>query len=231
VNLPRPPCAALALAAFLLAAPAALPASPPDVDALLRSVQSFYRGTRGIEARFSQIMSSRTLGAPQEESGLLYLKPPGKMRWEYTRPKGKLAVADGTRLYLYLPEDRQVMVGTIKDLDTGAMVTRLLWGESVIGEDFRVDGPPSAEADGSFALHLKPKQPDFPYESLVVHIATDGSVPRIEMVDPLGNRMEYRFAEIRTGRSLPDKLFTYQIPRGVEIQMLTPQRSTSAPSP
>jgi outer membrane lipoprotein carrier protein len=230
VNPPLDVCAALALSGLFLAAPPS--AASVDARSLLDKVQSFYRGAKGIEARFVQQIDSRTLGSPQQEKGVLYLKPPGRMRWEYSQPKGKLAVADGTKVYLYLPEDRQVLVGTLADLDAGAMVTRLLWGESVLGEDFLVEGEPEPEPEGLFGLRLKPKSPDFPYASLTVHIAAkDGSVPRIEMVDPLGNRMEYRFAEIRTGRNLPDKLFTYQIPRGVEIQMLSPPRAAPRPSP
>src|SRR5262245_19666145 len=95
-----------------LAISAAHGESRPDLTAVVSRVHSFYRGSPGIVARFTQILASRTLASPQQESGTLYLKAPGKMRWEYSHPRGKLAVCDGSKVFLYLPEDREVLVGS-----------------------------------------------------------------------------------------------------------------------
>ena len=204
----------------------------PGLDALVRRVQSFYRNSAGIVANFTQTLESRTLAGPQEEAGTVYLKAPGKMRWEYSRPRGKLAVCDGKKVFLYLPEDRQVLVGAMEDLDAGALVTRLLLGSMPLDSQFRVEGEPEPDKGEIWSLRLSPKKPDFPYDSLTVEVVSqNGAIRRIGMLDPLGNHMEYRFDDIRVQKSLPEKLFTYQIPRGVEIQTFGGGRETASPSP
>src|SRR5262245_11690513 len=105
------------------AAPAPAAADPPPAE-MLRAIQSAYRESPGMVARFSQTVQSPSLPSPQREEGTLYLKPPGKMRWEYTRPKGKLAITDGVKATLYLPEDRAVLMGPVKDLEGSALTTR-----------------------------------------------------------------------------------------------------------
>ncbi|MCI0567359.1 MAG: hypothetical protein L0Z52_04095, partial [Acidobacteria bacterium] len=65
-----------------------------------------------------------------------------------------------------------------------------------------------------------------------VEVASEnGAIRRIGMLDPLGNRMEYRFDDVRVQKNLPQKLFTYQIPRGVEIQTFGGGREIAPPSP
>ncbi|MCI0567321.1 MAG: outer membrane lipoprotein carrier protein LolA, partial [Acidobacteria bacterium] len=124
------------LLAFPLASSSGRGEESPGLNALVRRVQSFYRDSAGIVANFTQTLESRTLAGPQEEAGTVYLKAPGKMRWEYSRPRGKLAVCDGSKAFLYLPEDRQVLVGAMEDLDAGALVTRLLLGETSLFSQF-----------------------------------------------------------------------------------------------
>ena len=202
------------------------------LTALVQRVQSFYRNSGGIVANFTQTLESRTLQSPQEEKGTMYLKAPGRMRWEYSQPRGKLAVCDGKKVFLYLPDDRQVLVGTLQDLDAGALVTRLLLGETSLSSQFKVEEEPEADGRDTRSLRLIPKAPDFPYESLTVEVWADrGAIRRIGMLDPLGNRMEYRFDDIRVRQSISEKLFSYQIPRGVEIQTFGGGRETATPSP
>ena len=228
VNCRRRTCI-LMLLIFPLASGSGWGEESPGLAALVRRVQSFYRDSAGIVANFTQTLESRTLAVPQEEAGTVYLKAPGKMRWEYSRPRGKLAVCDGRKVFLYLPEDRQVLVGAMEDLDAGALVTRLLLGETSLDSQFKVEGEPEGEV---WSLRLSPKKPDFPYDSLTLEVAAEnGAIRRIGMLDPLGNRMEYRFDDIRVQKSLPPKLFTYQIPRGVEIQTFGGGRETAPRSP
>src|SRR5262249_46394320 len=145
----------------------------------------------------------------------------GRMRWEYRHPRGKLAVTDGERAFLYLPDDRQVLVGPLRSLDSGAIASRLLDGAALPGPDFAVAGEPLPGRKGIWILRLSPRIPDFPYDAVTLEVVGDsGAIQTIRLLDPLGNRMEYRFQNIRIVKDLPDRLFTYKIPRGVDIQNL-----------
>jgi outer membrane lipoprotein carrier protein len=189
---------------------------------VVRRMERFYRASPGIAANFVQVLETRTLPRPQEESGTVYLRPPGRMRWEYTQPPGKLAVTDGERAFLYLPEDRQVVTGRIRDLEDGAVAARLLLAETPLERSFRVQGDPLPGGTGVWALRLTPIDAEFPFEAITVEVEeTTGIIRRILLLDPLGSRIEYRFSEVRLERELPDRLFTFRVPRGVDIQDLS----------
>ena len=195
-----------------------------DVAGALRlasRIESYYRKSPGITADFSQVLESRTLSRPQEEYGTVSLKPPGRMLWEYRRPRGKIAVTDGTRAYLYLPEDRQVLVGNVSDLDSGAVATRLLLGGAPLSRDFRVEGEPSPDRAGLWLVKLTPRAGDFPYDAVNLEVdEATGAIRSIRLLDPLGNRMEYRFDRIRVVRNLSDRIFAFTVPRGVDVQVM-----------
>ena len=211
----------LAGAALLALAGGALRADEAGALRMASRIESYYRKSPGITADFSQILESRTLSRPQEEYGTVSLKPPGRMRWEYRRPQGKLAVTDGTRAYLYLPEDRQVIVGNVSDLDSGAVATRLLLGSAPLSRDFRVEGEPSPDREGLWLMKLTPRAGDFPYDAVTLEVdEATGAIRSIRLLDPLGNRMEYRFDRIRVVRDLPDRIFAFKVPRGVDVQVM-----------
>jgi outer membrane lipoprotein carrier protein len=221
--------ATLLLGATLMRSESA--AAPSATQAVLQRMRTFYRDSPGLVADFKQILESRTLPRPQEEKGVVSLKFPGRMRWEYSSPPGKLAVTDGSRAYLYLPEDKAVLVGSMTDLDAGAVTTRLLLGDASLEGDFVVEGAPAKDDAEIWILKLTPRG-DFPYDSLVLDVeAGRGAIRRIRLVDPLGNRMEYRFDRIRVEKNLSEKIFTYRIPRGVEIQTFGEHPPSAPASP
>jgi outer membrane lipoprotein carrier protein len=209
------PLMLLVLHAGATQAPAA--SDPPPAE-ILRTIQRAYRDSPGLVARFSQVVTSRSLPAPQREEGTLYLKPPGKMRWEYSRPRGKLAITDGVKATLYLPEDRAVLMGPVKDLEGSALTARLLGGSASLEEEFRAEAQRSSGDARVWVLSLSPRTGDFPYDSVTVEASQDGWIQSIRLLDPLGNQIEYRFERIRSDKNLPEKLFRFDVPRGVEIQ-------------
>src|SRR6476661_8819638 len=88
------------VAAALLSLPTRLSAAEESpLSDLLARMESYYRASPGITADFEQTLDSRTLNRPLQETGSISLKPPGRMRWEYVKPRGKIAITDGARAY------------------------------------------------------------------------------------------------------------------------------------
>ena len=75
--------------------------------------QEHYRGIRTLRADFSQVYRGHM--ARDEEHGILMLKKPRKMYWEYRDPVEKYLIADGKRAYFYVPRDRQVFLYELED--------------------------------------------------------------------------------------------------------------------
>src|SRR5260370_17429077 len=87
----------------------------PDVHSIAHAVDTHYNRLQSLETEF--IETYRGAGIERTESGSLWLKKPGKMRWEYRSPKEKLFLSDGKDAWFYLPGDRQVRRSSVKKLD------------------------------------------------------------------------------------------------------------------
>ena len=79
----------------------------PSLDKVLSSIEVRYNSLATLQVDFEHTM--RYLGRPpMVERGTLYLRRPQLMRWEYSRPAGKLLVGDGDLLHYYNPLSNQV---------------------------------------------------------------------------------------------------------------------------
>src|SRR5271166_6989583 len=100
---------------LLLAVSIATAAPVADVHALADAVDARYNHLHTLQADFTEIYSGN--GIERTESGTLWLKKPGKMRWEYRSPTEKLFVSDGKDAWFYVPAERQVRKTLVKKLD------------------------------------------------------------------------------------------------------------------
>jgi outer membrane lipoprotein carrier protein len=206
-----PKAAAVAAALFAAAAFSAAAASPEDVA---RSVEARLRQPSGLRARFVQSYRSGMLGREVQERGILSLKRPGRMRWDYESPEKKTFVSDGSTFYFYVPADRQVIVREQKDA-TG-VAGLLLSGQGGLVEPFVPSVVPDAPA-GLVRLRLVPRKPDPEIEELQLDVDPAFRVRAIEVLDPSGNRSRFEFDDLKENVGLKDDLFRFQVPRGVEV--------------
>ena len=77
-----------------------------DVHALAAKIDQHYDHLRTLEARFTETYSGA--GMNRTESGTLFLKRPGRMRWDYDQPRPKLFLTDGHTAWFYVPGEKQV---------------------------------------------------------------------------------------------------------------------------
>ena len=222
-----PPITVIAFGVLLVPAPRA-------AGDLLSTLQNHLRELTDFQARFTQTFHSQSLGSVPVEKGIVYVKFPGRMRWEYTQPAGKLAVVDGERTYLYLPEDRLAYVGNWEDLLEEGAAVLLLTGNLDIDKQFLVervaDGPEIPS--GSVRLRLLPRQANSRFEVYYLDLNQTGTlILGVLMEDPLGNRVEYRFSKIRENSGLSDELFRFEPPPGIDLQGMGSPRDGPADSP
>ncbi len=214
--------------AFLLASTAAtpitatLPASDRVADAVseARLLEAALSSLTGLVAEFTQTVESPGLPSPQVEKGTVYLMRPGRMRWEYRRPPGKLAIADGQRTYLYLPEDRQFLVAPIGASEASQGMSILLRDPVDLVETFEIAWAPQRGGDRPRCLVLTPRSPRSEFQQLLIEPGPEHLIRALTTVDPLGNRVTYRFERLRRMEALDDALFRFTPPEGVEVQEL-----------
>src|SRR5262245_16461453 len=147
-----------AMIAILLAALATSAESDASLaQSLVRRLEERQARARDMTARFVQSYRSGVLGKEVVERGVVRLKRPGRMLWEYKDPEKKTFRSDGRSYWFYVPADRQVIVRD-KDQERGA-ATRLLSGQGGLLDEFEahLDTPPS---EGVYRLRLSPRKPD-----------------------------------------------------------------------
>lgn len=189
-----------------------------DPEAIAVQVQAVYDSKQSMEIDFTQIMTSGVSGKSLQESGIVALKKPGLMRWEYNDPEFKLYISDGKRTYFYVPSDNEVMTMDIANANQEQTHILFLMGRGNILRDFQVSLNKTEMPihKDSIMLELLPNE-EQDYDYLVLEVnPRDFYVERLMSFDPLGNVTEFVFSNYREKR-FEDAHFRFDIPENVEV--------------
>ncbi len=207
---------------MLVALTAAVPLVPaePTAPELAQALQRKYEGVRDFSSDFVHTYAGGVLRKTLTEKGRLLVKKPGKMRWEYTAPEQKTFVSDGIKLYSYVPADRQVIVASVPRDDSAAAPALFLAGKGNLTRDFTpsfAELPPQMP-QGSRALKLVPRTPQPDYDWLMLVVDRNTLVLRgLVSNDAQGGTSSFAFTNLKENVGLTDKIFDFQIPRGVDV--------------
>jgi outer membrane lipoprotein carrier protein len=198
---------------------AAVEAQSRTPDTLAHDLQRKYDRVKDFSADFVHSYRGGVLKQQATERGTLLVKKPGKMRWEYTAPEKKLFVSDGHKIYSYIPQDKQVVVGTMPSDEHAPTPALFLTGNGNITRDFDAafDKVPEAPP-GSLVLKLTPKRREPEYESLTLVLDPDTlSLRMLITVDSQGGRSAFTFANLKENVGVADSQFVFKMPRNVDV--------------
>lgn len=204
---------------LLLALPPAFAANPAlDVHAIAQAVDNHYNHLRTLQAEF--IETYRGAGIERTESGSLWLKKPGKMRWEYRSPKEKLFLSDGKDAWFYLPGDHQVRRTSVRKLDDLRSPLGFLLGKTRLEKE--LDGLSVASdlgplTAGNTVLRGVPKGMADRVNEVVLEVTPDYRIARIQFEEADESVTEYRFSEQKEDAEIADQRFHFAPPPGVEV--------------
>jgi outer membrane lipoprotein carrier protein len=221
----RPIISALSLTALVILAvvfPAshgAIEADSVAVDAksVAAAVDAHYNHLRTLEAQFTEVY--RGSGMDRTESGTLWLKKPGKMRWEYRSPREKLFVSDGRDAWFYVPDDRQARKTAAKKLEDVRSPLAFLLGKTKLEKELRglslaPDVTPLSPED--VVLRGVPQGLADRIGEIVLEVTPDHQIARIFIQDVDGAATEYRFTEQKEDVAVSDTRFEFKPPAGTE---------------
>lgn len=182
----------------------------PATRSLIERVEERTRHTVTLSADFVQSYRSAALGRELVERGTLRLKRPGRMLWSYEQPEKKTFVSDGQAFYFYVPEDKQVIVR--EQSGERGLAVKLLAGDAGLLSQFQANLEP-----GGQRIQLVPKTPDPELERAFLEIDAAARIVGIEIWDAQGNQSRFRFEKLKENLPLDDKLFRFEVPRGVAV--------------
>ena len=208
-------CAALLLFAFAATAcsaqvaPAALTAKE-----LANRVDQHYNQLRSLKANFSEQYEG--LGMKRSDSGVMLLRKPGRMRWEYQSTPGKLFVLDGKYAWYYAPGDTQVQRIAASQLDDLRSPLRFLLGHTKIESELR-NLTLSASGAGAYTLtgHPKGQQQRIAYLSLTV--TAGGAITGILIEETDGAQTRFTFTGEEPNAAMPESAFHFTPPAGIPV--------------
>lgn len=204
---PAPNAAALFMAAFLVIQP-----HTGEAESVLGRVEAEYADISSFSADFVQAFSSR--GISSTETGLVMMKRPGYMRWEYQSPERKVFIADGDKAYFYLEEEKQLLVSSFNIEESSSPLLFFL-GRGDIVSRFHTS---LINGEEGIFVKLVPRNPDPEIEELIMEIdESDYMIRRIVLRDPVGQQNEYILTNMHKNVHISDKQFEITVPGDVEI--------------
>ncbi|HLJ47904.1 MAG TPA: outer membrane lipoprotein chaperone LolA [Bryobacteraceae bacterium] len=189
-------------------------AADDDSSRILKSIQDRYNHARTLQVSFTETYTAQ--GRPrQTESGLLTLRKPGRMRWDYSAPSGKLFVSDGKDVYLYTPDSKKVEKQPLKASEDMRAPLAFLLGKLDFQKEFRdFEIKPEGSA---FVITAKAKTDKLPYDGIKLTAAPDFQIRNLEIRGADQSVLAFKFDNEKLNPMVNDVLFKFQMPAGATL--------------
>jgi outer membrane lipoprotein carrier protein len=206
------------LVAIFLALTTVFAASTPSVHTIATAVDARYNHLQTLQAEFTEIY--RGAGMERTESGTLWLKKPGKMRWQYRSPREKLFVSDGKVAWFYVPGEPQVRRMPVRQLDDLRSPLAFLLGKTKLEKELSElslapDIPPLNAGD--VILRGMPQGMADQVGQVLIEVTPANWIDRIILEGTDGSSTEFRFQRQTEDGKIDDQSFRFEVPPGVEV--------------
>jgi outer membrane lipoprotein carrier protein len=177
-------------------------------------VDRHYDQLHSLKSGFNE--SYAGLGMYRTESGTLLLSKPGRMRWDYSSPAGKIFLLDGKYAWFYAKGDAQVQRIPAKELDDLRSPLRFLLGHTQLEKE--IDSLTLATAaNGLFTLTGQPKGQEQRVSRLTLTVTAAGAITAIEIEEPDGALTRFTFTDEQPNPAIPAEAFHFVPPPGVPV--------------
>src|SRR5467141_3037203 len=206
------------MAALLLALLLAVPAKDPG-RALAHRVQAFYAHSKDFSASFRQHYTYVAIGRTEDAEGVVQVKKPGLVRWDYANPERRTLFIEGKTLWIWRPDDQEAQVKRNFAGDQLSSAFTFLWGKGDLLKEFapRAAAVPEGLPAGE-GLELTPLKPTPGVRKLLFVVGKDGQVLASVVTNPQGDVNRIVFSEATVNQGLADSLFHFAPPQGAYVQ-------------
>ena len=192
------------------------------VDQILEQVEVKYANSK-FSADFIQKSTIKAMDITDLANGRVYIKYPGMMRWEYEKPEKQIIITDADKLWIYRPEDNQVMTGKAPTFFRDGKGASFLSDIGVIRHKFDIslEPAPPEESDLFYHLKLKPREKTLDISEIQLLVSRQTfSVLQIITLNFYGDETRIDLLNFAFKDNLDDSLFSLEIPKGVDVLQL-----------
>ncbi len=195
-----------------------------EVREVVKKIQARYEQTRDLQAEFRQVTKIEGFATPLTSSGNLFIKKPGRLRWDYREPDVQEIYVNGNELMMYVPQHKQVLVGKLTQMAASQAPLQLLQGAAKLEEHFEAQATLGGErGEGGVPLvTLIPKEAGPESVRTVVRLVVEVQpktyfIKTVSIHEVSGNVATFQFSNLQPNTGLKGALFEFAVPAGVEV--------------
>lgn len=219
-----------ALLTVVLVSPAWAADGPIDEKALLevrevvKQLQARYEKTQDLQADFSQKTKIEGFERPVTSAGKVYIKKPGRLRWDYLDPATEQIYVNQEDVKVYVPEHKQVLVGKLTQMAASKAPLELLQGAAKLDESFEVE-PTMGKSRGVGGIPLitlipkaKDQESTQTLQKIIVEVFPKTYYIRtVSLHEISGNVAVFEFSNLKSNLGLGSEVFDFKTPSDVEV--------------
>jgi len=183
-------------------------------DDILNAIEKKY-AKKSFEADFTQISKLAALEITEKASGKAFFSHPGKMRWKYLEPEHHEIITNGRSLWIFRPEENQVMQGDASSFFKAGAGGAFLSDISLIRKNYTISVKKVTAGYVEIELAAKKRNPDL--SLIVIRVSQKNSeIERVVTYNSFNDTTLFEFSNIQFKKIDPD-VFEFKIPYGVNI--------------
>ena len=187
-----------------------------SVDQILDEVEKIYTAA-GFSADFIQASTIKAMEITDSAAGNLWVKYPGKMRWVYQRPEEQIIVSDGEHLWIYRPEDNQVLRGQAATFFGDGKGAGFLSDIRKIRDDFQITLEDIRFGD-FYSLVLVPRQKTWDLVRINLLVSKQNyHITQVYTYNAYEDLTRIEFSNLKFNGAMDPSLFEFEMPANVDI--------------
>lgn len=195
-----------------------------EVREVVKQLQARYEKTKDLQADFTQKTMIEGFERPITSRGKVYIKKPGRLRWNYLDPSVEDIYVNRDDVKVYVPEHKQVLVGKLTQMAASKAPLELLQGAATLEESYDIEPTPGKGrgVGGIRLLTLLPKSREGEAGKSLQRIVLEVFpktyfIRTISLYEVSGNVASFEFSSLQPNMGLSDTLFDLKLPADVEV--------------
>lgn len=195
-----------------------------EVREVVKQLQARYEKTKDLQADFSQKTKIEGFERPVTSAGKVYIKKPGRLRWDYLDPATEQIYVNQEDVKVYVPEHKQVLVGKLTQMAASKAPLELLQGAAKLDESFEIEATTGKDraVGGMPLITLIPKAKEQEstqnLQKIVVEVFPKTYFIRtVALHEISGNVAVFEFSNLKPNQGLGNEVFDFKTPSDVEV--------------
>ena len=190
-----------------------------SLEVVLEKLQEKSASLHTLKAYFTQDTLVVTgLIRKKHMEGVMYLKRPQMMRWDYLAPQRYHVISDGKKIWFYDEDQNQVMIGKLDKFFDKQLLCSLFLDIKNITKFFEINLKEEKEI---FSLELIPTQAHIGAKQILVKVRkSDYQIIEIKFTDFYGNQNTIRLSRFVYNKLFKDSLFRFSSPKNKKVEVI-----------